>query len=269
MDRPGKEAEASEIARWMEEDFGESLTEAVRGSLNNENESKALRSLINAIKTVQKEDGVEKKLSRLKRRGQEWWERDDVIWFEVILSLATLQGSQGAALVVDKNDTIVDQRYGRVAFETIEMVKTERRQDYFEKALLDGNVRMHVKKSKALVENFDLIKQKYGNPKGVKAAFQRQNGAEKKIEFLQQFSQIGPKYARNIGMDLYLPDFREFIAIDSRIKNILAEAGFSYEDKTYEEQERFLKTVAELLNQEAWELDRILYHYETEIRAQL
>jgi thermostable 8-oxoguanine DNA glycosylase len=128
---------------------------------------------------------------------------------------------------------------------------------------------MQNKKAKALVKNFDLIKQLYDDPIGAKDAFQNKDGVKEKVDFLQQFSQIGPKYARNIGMDLYLPDFRDFIAVDSRIKGILAEAGFQHENKTYEEQEEFLRLVARQLALEAWELDRILYHFETEVSAQL
>jgi endonuclease III len=269
MDRPGKDADASEIARWMEEDFGRALAEGVEQALSESTMTEAKKSLVAAVESVQRDEDVETKLSNLKERGQERWERDDVIWFEIVLSLATLQGSQSAALVVDKSDNIVDQRYGRVVFETIEMVKPERRQDYLRQALLDGNVGMQNKKAKALVKNFEFIKQEYGDPKGAKSAFEAQDGVDEKIEFLKQFSQIGPKYARNIGMDLYLPDFRYFIAVDSRIENIMRDAGFPYEDESYEEQEAFLGSVAEELGCEPWELDRILYHFETEVRAQL
>jgi thermostable 8-oxoguanine DNA glycosylase len=253
----------------MEEDFGRALAEGAEQALSESTMTEAKKSLVAAVESVQRNEDVETKLFNLKQQGQERWERDDVIWFEIVLSLATLGKSEGSQLIFDEQDNLVNERYERVSFESIAQMDQETRASELREILLSADVRFHNKKSEALVKNFEFIKQEYGDPKGAKSAFEDQEGVDEKIAFLKQFSQIGPKYARNIGMDLYLPDFRYFIAVDSRIENIMGDAGFPYEDKSYEEQEAFLRSVAEELGCEPWELDRILYHFETEVRAQL
>lgn len=163
----------------------------------------------------------------------------------------------------------MDERYERVSFDTIAQMSPETRVDELREVLLGASVRFPNKKSEALVENFDLVKTKYGDLKSLKTRFAQHEGVEEKIDFLEQFAQIGPKYARNIGMDLYLPDFRDYIAVDSRIKGIFKEAGYDYEGRTYEEQEAFLRSIANELDLEAWELDRIFYNYESEVTTKL
>lgn len=120
-------------------------------------------------------------------------------------------------------------------------------------------------KAEAIESNFERIKENYGDPQGAKQAFMQKEGPEAKIEFLKQFDQIGPKYARNIPMDLYLDDFRNFIAIDSRIEGILEETGYPFEEREYDDNEQFLQSVAAELDMEPWELDRTLYNFEDEI----
>ena len=41
MDRPDDDADASEIARWMEEDFGKALAEGVKDALEESSENDA------------------------------------------------------------------------------------------------------------------------------------------------------------------------------------------------------------------------------------
>ncbi|WP_121823231.1 hypothetical protein [Halostella salina] len=128
---------------------------------------------------------------------------------------------------------------------------------------------MHPTKAEAMVSNFELIKESYGDPKGVKEAFKQRDGVEAKMEFLKQFDWIGDKYARNIPMDLYLEDFREFIAIDSRIEGILRESGYPFEKRDYDNHEQFLQAIAAELGLEPWELDRTLYNFDDEIHTVL
>jgi endonuclease III len=64
-----------------------------------------------------------------------------------------------------------------------------------------------------------------------------QPGREAKIRFLQTFPGIGPKYARNIMMDVYHEDFRNSIALDVRIKAISDSLGLSF--SSYADHESF------------------------------
>jgi thermostable 8-oxoguanine DNA glycosylase len=227
-----------------------------------------MSSLENAVQNVRNEQDLKKTLSKLKQIGQQRWERDDALWFEIVLSLATQGNSEGAQLVVE-NDRIMKERYKRVSFDTIRQMNNNSRIDQIRQLLLDANVSYQNKTSEALVENFERVEQDYGSPEGLKYEFEQQDGTENKIQFLKKFKLIGPKYARNIGMDLYHPDFRDCIAVDSRIKNIFEAAGFDYEGRSYREREEFLKSIANDLGLEPWELDRILYNYEDAIIEEL
>jgi len=226
------------------------------------------RMLVEAVETVRSREAVDKTLLELQEQGQRWWERDDIIWFEIVLSLATQGGSYGSRLVINDEGEIDQHRYGSVAFRTLEQVDPNRRSTYLESRLY-GTVRMQSMKAEALEQNFEMIKEEYGDPRGAKEAFIDKNGPEAKIEFLKQFKRIGDKYARNIPMDLYLNEFREFIAIDSRIKGIMKEAGYPVGERGYAECEEFLRSVASESNMEPWELDRTLYNFEDDIDTAL
>lgn len=81
--------------------------------------------------------------------------------------------------------------------------------------------------------------------------------------FLKQFKGIGDKYARNIGIDLFYPDFRDTVALDIRIRNITGELDISFD--SYDEEEEFYVRVADRLGVTPWELDRTLYRYTDEV----
>jgi hypothetical protein len=93
----------------------------------------------------------------------------------------------------------------------------------------------------------------------------REVGREAKIRFLDAFPGIGEKYARNIMMDVYHEDFRESIAIDSRIKAISEALGLSF--SSYADHEAFYLTVARKAGLNGWELDRLLYNYRDDFVA--
>ena len=73
---------------------------------------------------------------------------------------------------------------------------------------------------------------------------------------------IGPKYSRNMLMDIFHPDFRDSIAIDQRILSIsrLLELRF----KNYNEHENFYLDVADGAGLSGWELDRLMYRFTDE-----
>jgi hypothetical protein len=217
--------------------------------------------LVEAVQTVLTEEPVDETLRELKQKGQRRWERDDVIWFEIILSHATLRGSYGSQIATDDDGTVDEQKYGTVAFQTLQQIDPDHRNEYLE-ARLYGNVAMHPTKAEAIERNFELIRDEYGTPLDAKEAFERRETTEEKMAFLKQFHWIGEKYARNIPMDLYLEPFRDRIAVDSRIKGILEAIDYPLEDREYEDHETFLQSTAADLGLEPWELDRTLYNFE-------
>jgi hypothetical protein len=90
------------------------------------------------------------------------------------------------------------------------------------------------------------------------------------MKFLQEFSGIGPKYARNIMMDGYDPAFRNSIAIDLRIQKILKAVGKPFSGRAdYDRAERFLAAVAGQAGIEGWDLDRLMFLYNAEILSHL
>ena len=84
-------------------------------------------------------------------------------------------------------------------------------------------------------------------------------GAEAKIRYMLQFAGIGEKYARNIWMDVYHPEFRNRIAVDQRIKKASERLGCRF--PTYAAEERFYLDAAKQAGLDGWELDRLLYNY--------
>lgn len=87
------------------------------------------------------------------------------------------------------------------------------------------------------------------------------------MDFLREFKGVGDKYARNIGMDIFHPDFQDTIALDTRVKGISDE--LSVEFNSYEKHEQFYISVADRLDTTAWELDRILYRYTDEVISEI
>lgn len=85
--------------------------------------------------------------------------------------------------------------------------------------------------------------------------------------FLRKLPVIGPKYARNIMMDVYHPGFRDCIAIDSRIKAITKALGLHF--ASYKEHEKFYLSVASGAGIDGWELDRLLYALRERVEKQI
>jgi endonuclease III len=101
--------------------------------------------------------------------------------------------------------------------------------------------------------------EKMGGPQNAKMQALAQEGKEAKIAFMNRFHGIGPKFARNIWMDAYHPDFHDTIAVDLRIKKVTKALGYSF--KSYEQEERFYQEIAKEAGLQGWETDRLLYEY--------
>ena len=87
------------------------------------------------------------------------------------------------------------------------------------------------------------------------------------IAYWKSFKGVKDKYARNIMMDIYLPNFRkDFFAIDSRLDELLPMLGY-VGPKDYLSKERFLIELASDIGIDAWDLDRLLYSKHSELKG--
>ncbi len=136
------------------------------------------------------------------------------------------------------------------------------RLDHFDMVLRDAVVRMPSKKAIWLVSNLNRIEEYGGVEKANKIAFSQKGRAEK-IRFMKAFDGIGDKYGRNIWMDIYDKDFHESIAVDERVKNISNELNLSF--TKYNDHEEFYVSLARKASLQGWELDRLMYNFNTEI----
>ena len=118
------------------------------------------------------------------------------------------------------------------------------------------------KKAQWLARNFDLIKE-MGGPKAAREALLSTPGRDEKIKLLKSFAGVGDKYARNILMDVYHPDFRDSIAIDARIKGLSKMLELEFE--RYAEHEQFYLDAAHEAGLSGWELDRLLFNFMREV----
>lgn len=182
--------------------------------------------------------------------------RPDFVWHFLLQSFATMGGSAGwAGLVGDPAN------HSRVTFDAIERIPAAKRHGHIRRVCSDAKVRWPDRKAGFLVSAFDRIVALGGLSAANKALFDAP-GRAGKLQFLASFKGIGPKYARNIMMDVYHEDFRSSIAIDSRITALSEGWGLTFE--SYEAHERFYLEVAEQAGLNGWELDRLLYNFHEE-----
>jgi thermostable 8-oxoguanine DNA glycosylase len=204
--------------------------------------------LVNAVMKVLPET-----LERIRaKQRQDQWDRDDFIWEALLISMATMGNSRGAQLVEE------ERHHQRVRWDRLVNCSPNERERELANALASAKVRMPQKKAAWLAKNFERI-DRDGGPKMVKSMLSQCQGRDAKIQFLYSFDGIGPKYARNMLMDVYHPDFRESIAIDERIKKISSTLRLSF--RKYSDAERFYLDVAHRAGLNGWELDRLLYGY--------
>jgi hypothetical protein len=190
------------------------------------------------------------------KNNDELLNRDDLIWHLLLQSFSTWGGSYGWAGMIQN-----EENYNNLKYEKIKSINENERLTHLERVCRKAKVRMPPKKAKCILECFYQI-EKIGGLKKVKQELFAINGRGGKIDYLKNFSGIGKKYARNMMMDIYHEDFRNSIAIDSRIKSISNSWGLEF--KNYNEHENFYLEIANSAELNGWELDRLMYKY-TEI----
>jgi hypothetical protein len=185
------------------------------------------------------------------------YERDDGLWHALIESFATWGGSRGWAGLVGNRE-----KYNQVTLEAISSYAPAERVARLTATMLGAQVRYAAPKARHLVTNHALVI-KMGGPKAARDKLLAEQGVDAKMAFLMRFAGIGPKYARNIFMDIYHPDFHDSIAIDSRVQSITTALGLTF--KTYEAEEAFYVATGRRAGLNGWEVDRILYNFRDEV----
>jgi hypothetical protein len=188
-------------------------------------------------------------------------DRQDFIWHYLLQSFSTLGNSDGWYGLIGN-----PRNYQEITFVSLSKLSPYERLYRLEKTLEDAKVRYSRKKANQLADNFDYI-QKMGGLVAVKDKLFSLPGRDAKIDFLKTFVGIGQKYARNILMDVYHDDFRDSIAIDSRIDKISKEIGLSF--TSYKGHEDFYLRVAHGAGINGWELDRLMYNFNKEIISRI
>lgn len=196
------------------------------------------------------------RLAELKRDARDL-ERADFIWRSLVESFSSMGNSRGyQGLFGDP------RKYEEITFEALSRLPASERQRVLSKTLAAGKVRMPDRKAAWLLTNFERIA-KLGGPAATKSKLLARQGREAKIEFLKTFDGIGDKYARNIFMNVFHPDFRQSIAVDARIQSISNALKLKF--NKYEAEESFYLEVAERAGLSGWEVDRLIYWYKDEV----
>lgn len=195
------------------------------------------------------------KLDELKADEKEF-ERPDFVWHYLLQSFATMGRAAGwHGLIGNTNN------YGKVTYGALSALSSEERVTVAEQTCRDAKVRMPATKARYIVGSFKLMSE-LGGPEAAKRMLLEREGRNAKVEFLKTFPGIGDKYARNIMMDVYHPDFRDSIAIDARIARISELLGLDF--STYAQHEEFYLQVARDARLNGWELDRLMFNFRDE-----
>jgi hypothetical protein len=191
------------------------------------------------------------KLDELKANYSDF-ERPDFVWHYLLQSFATMGKAAGWQGLIGNQSN-----YSLVTYPALDALDGPGRIAQAQLACRNGKVRMPDRKANFIVTCFECV-HGMGGPAAARLKLINTPGRESKIAFLRTFPGIGPKYARNIMMDVYHPEFRQSIAIDSRIQSITDLLGLTF--SSYEDHEIFYLEAAELAGLNGWELDRLMFN---------
>lgn len=220
--------------------------------------AEATKNLVRTVRKLAKAN--QSHLKQLKKNHADL-KRPDFLWHYLLQSFATMGRASGWVGLID-----TPKNYNRVRYQAISGLSPASRRKQVLSACRDAGVRMPNRKAEFIIGCFDKVK-KMGGPKAAKKTLLDIEGKEGKLDFLKSFPGIGPKYARNIMMDVYHEEFRDSIAIDARLKSISEELGLRF--ASYDDHEQFYLRVARLANIEGWELDRLLFNYWKEVEEEI
>lgn len=218
----------------------------------------AKNRLVPVVRTLAAEKRAE--LEQLKE-GHSGLARPDFVWYYLLQSFSTMGRASGWHRLIGDQDN-----YRRVTYTALAALPPKARKAQVRQVCRAAGIRMPDKKADYILSCFQYV-MRLGGPEAAKAKLLAQAGREAKITFLQSFPGIGPKYARNIMMDVYHEDFRDSIALDVRIKAISETLGLSF--AAYAEHEAFYLDVARQAGLNGWELDRLLFNFRSEVESRL
>lgn len=187
--------------------------------------------------------------------------RPDFIWHYLLQSFSTMGRAAGWEGLIGNQEN-----YRRVTYEVLGKLPPDARRSQVLEVCRAAKLRMPAKKAGFIVACFDHV-QHLGGLEAAKAQLLEQPGREAKMAFLDAFPGIGEKYARNIMMDVYHEDFRDSIALDVRILAISKALGLTF--TSYRAHEAFYVDVAQAAGLNGWELDRLLFHFRSEVELRL
>jgi hypothetical protein len=188
-------------------------------------------------------------------------ERPDFLWHYLLQSFATMGRAAGwKGLIGNKRN------YDALRYPVLESLSSDERSEQVRRTCRNAGIRMPEMKAGYILGCFAAIRG-MGGPEAARARLLAQHGREGKIRFLKALPGIGDKYARNIMMDVYHEEFRDSIAVDSRIKSISDLLGLEF--PTYAEHEAFYLAAAREAGLNGWELDRLLFNFLADFTREL
>lgn len=212
----------------------------------------AHRILSTVVRELARDKKVQSTLKALKKKETEL-KRDDFVWHRILCSFSTWGNTNGYEGLINN-----EKNYSQVTFEALAKLNLKNRLKTLERVLKRSGVRYHINKAKYLSDNFDKINQ-MGGQEAAKRCFLKLDDEDSLRKYFDDFKGIGPKYARNILMDIYHPKFRNCVAVDQRIFAIAEALGLQF--NTFSEAEDFFLDVAKTLGIDGWDIDRILYNF--------
>jgi hypothetical protein len=213
-------------------------------------------ALVRAVKTVWKRSEVKDKIAALKRKQADF-EREDFVWRAILSGFSTMGNSRGYEGLMQN-----EANYSKVAYPALQKVSPRWRKEHIAKVFRSAGIRYAERKAGWLNENVNVMR-KLG---GLDSAKRELEGAYKmsgKIALLTTFKGISKKYARNMMMDVYHPEFQNCIAVDARIKKVSKALGLRF--STFEEEEQFYIASAKAARLQPWELDRVIYNFTNDV----
>jgi hypothetical protein len=218
------------------------------------------KRLVAVVTALASESTTQEYLAQGKQRFEDL-ARPDFVWHYLLQSFATMGRASGW------QGLIGDQRnYVRITYEALASLALRSRTAQVRKVCRTAGIRMPNRKAGFILGCFDYVTE-LGGPVATKTKLLSLPGRDAKLQFLDAFPGIGPKYARNIMMDVYHDEFRESIALDARIKGISKALGLNF--VTYAAEEKFYLDVAKQAGLNGWELDRIMFRFRSEIESRL
>lgn len=226
-------------------------------AISSKEEQRALGRIVPIVKILVGYPSVKAFLEGKKQQGRELLLRNDFIWHEILLSFATWGSSLGAR----KLD------FDGLAYEKLSSLDSGKRRGLVESKFKAAGLRYATKKIDYLLYNFYLVAEKGGVGAANRAVLDDSRGPEAKKKALREYKGIGKKYAYNIMMDAYHPEFHDSIAVDQRIKNISKELDLP--TSKYDDYLNFYQKAALEIGIDPWDLDRVLYKFQKPVLESL